>query len=295
VPGRGRGRARARARRRLGDARLRYDLPSGGARVDTLDNELDRLYGLDPADFVGERDRIVRELRDAGRREEAEQVKSLRKPTVSAWAINQLARRERRDVDLLLDAGHRLREAQQGVLAGKDRTTLDEARETEREALSSLRDAAGSILAEAGSGGEPALNRVMQTLQASAVSAEGRELLARGRFTGDLEATGFELLAPLTEGKRKRAAPKKTPARRQAPPRNQQRERLEAARGRLREARAAARAAQQEFREAGREASKTRRELTKAEEQVEKKEAAAAEAQDAVAQAEQELREAEKK
>jgi hypothetical protein len=223
-------------------------------------------------------------------------VKSLRKPTVSAWAINQLARRERRDVDLLLDAGHRLREAQQGVLAGKDRTTLDEARETEREALSSLRDAAGSILAEGGSGGDPALNRVMQTLQASAVSAEGRELLARGRFTGDLEATGFELLAPLTEGKRKRAAaPKKTPARPQAPPRSQQRERLEAARGRLREARASARAAEQQLREAEREVGKARRELTKAETLVEKKEAAAADAQRAVAQAEQELRKAEKK
>jgi hypothetical protein len=223
-------------------------------------------------------------------------VKSLRKPTVSAWAINQLARRERRDVDLLLDAGHRLREAQQGVLAGKDRTTLDEARETEREALSSLRDTAGSILAEAGSGGDPALNRVMQTLQASAVSAEGRELLARGRFTGDLEATGFELLAPLTEGTRKRAAaPKKTPARPQAPPRSQQRERLEAARGRLREARASARAAEQQLREAEREVGKARRELTKAETLVEKKEAAAADAQRAVAQAEQELRKAEKK
>lgn len=223
-------------------------------------------------------------------------MKSLRKPTVSAWAINQLARRERRDVDLLLDAGHRLREAQQGVLAGKDRTTLDEARETEREALSSLRDTAGSILAEAGSGGDPALNRVMQTLQASAVSAEGRELLARGRFTGDLEATGFELLAPLTEGTRKRAAaPKKTPARPQAPPRSQQRERLEAARGRLREARASARAAEQQLREAEREVGKARRELTKAETLVEKKEAAAADAQRAVAQAEQELRKAEKK
>lgn len=294
-PRRSRARPREGAGRRSGHAELRYDLPSGGARVDTLDNELDHLYGLDPAEFVAERDRLARELRDAGRRDEAEQLKSMRKPSVSAWTINQLARRDRRDVDLLLDAGHRLREAQQGVLAGKDRTRLDEARQTEHEALESLRDAAGGILAEAGRGGEQALNRVMQTLQAAAVSAEGRELLARGRFTGDLEATGFELLAPLTEGKPKRApAPKKPRARPLASDRSQRRERLEAAKGQLREARSAARAADQELRAAEREAGKARRELGKAEALVEKKGAIAAEAQNAVVKAEQELREAEK-
>ena len=45
-----------------------------------LESEIDRLYALDPGEFVAERDRVARELRDAGQREEAEQVKSLRKP-----------------------------------------------------------------------------------------------------------------------------------------------------------------------------------------------------------------------
>ena len=36
--------------------------------------------------------------------------------TVAAWVLNRLARQHRRDVDLLLDAGHRLREAQAGAL-----------------------------------------------------------------------------------------------------------------------------------------------------------------------------------
>jgi hypothetical protein len=273
-------------------AKLRYELPSGGARVDTLDNELDHLYGLDPAEFVPERDRLARELRDAGRRDEAEQLKSLRKPTLSAWTINQLARRERRDVDLLLDAGHRLRETQQGVLAGKDRTRLDEARETEHEALASLRDGAGRILAEAGRGSESALNRVMQTLQAAAISAEGRELLARGRFTGDLEPTGFELLAPVAPGGAKRR-PRPKQAKRRASPqskRQQQRERLEAAQTELREARSNARAAQQKVREAEREAAAAGRELTRAEERLEKTKDVAARAHAAVEQAEQQLR-----
>jgi hypothetical protein len=260
----------------------------------TLDAELDRLYGLDPAAFVAERDRLARELRDAGRRDEAEQVKSLRKPSVSAWTVNQLARQERREVDLLLDAGHRLREAQQGVLAGSDRTTLDDARRTERDALANLRRAAGRILAEAGRGGEPALNRVMQTLEAAAVSAEGRELLARGRFTGDLEASGFELLAPLAQGERKRTVRRQEATRSRAPARQrqQQRERLEAAREELRQARAGARTADKELREAERRAEKARKELGQAEARVEERRAAAAAAHAAAVQAEKQAREA---
>src|SRR5438552_2297741 len=105
-----------------------------------LESEIDRLYALDPGEFVAERDRLARELRDAGEREEADQVKSLRKPTVSAAAINQLTRRERREVDLLLDAGYRLREAQQRLLAGEDPGSLDEARRIER-AQAKLREA----------------------------------------------------------------------------------------------------------------------------------------------------------
>src|SRR6266516_6609230 len=134
-----------------------------------LESELDRLYALDPGEFVAERESLARELRDAGSREEAAQVKSLRKPTVPAAAINQLARRERRDVDLLLDAGHRLREAQQRLLAGEDPGSLDEARRTEREALQSLRRAAARILDEAGRESQSTLNRIMGTLEAAAV------------------------------------------------------------------------------------------------------------------------------
>jgi hypothetical protein len=227
----------------------------------SLESELDRLYALEPGEFVPERDRLARELRDAGRREESEQIKSLRKPTVSAATINQLSRRERREVDLLLDAGHRLREAQQRLLAGEDPGSLDDARRIEREALGKLRRAAQRILAESGRESSTTLDRVMATLQAAAVSDEGRELLALGRLSGDLEAAGFDLLAPLTSGapKRKRAAPKKKPA---APPKPRlDRKRLEAARAQLREA-------QQSLRAAEREAGRARREVERAEKKL---------------------------
>jgi hypothetical protein len=263
--------------------------PTVGVPIDSLDDELDRLYALEPGAFVSERDRLARGLREAGDREQAEQVKRLRKPTVSAWAINQLARQARREVDLLLDAGHRLREAQEGLLAGEDRKSLDEARRNEREALAGLREAARRILTDEGRVSETALNRITGTLQAAAVSSEGRELLARGRLTGDLEATGFELLAPLAEGTERRPRHRAAPAK-AAPDRKEEeaRRRLETARAGLREARESARVAEKDLRTAEREADRAGRELASAEQ-------AAAKAAKTVESAEKRLGEAERR
>ena len=70
-----------------------------------VEQAAEELYGLPPGEFTRARDARVKELRTEGDREAADAVKGLRKPTVAAWALNQLARRNRRDVDLLLDAG----------------------------------------------------------------------------------------------------------------------------------------------------------------------------------------------
>ena len=52
------------------------------------------LYALAPGDFTGERDRLVREARDAGDRELAATLKGLRRPVLAAWAVNLLVREE---------------------------------------------------------------------------------------------------------------------------------------------------------------------------------------------------------
>jgi hypothetical protein len=281
--------------------------PPEVGRVDDLEQALDRLYAVEPEGFVAERDRLSRELRDAGKREDAKLVKDHRKPSLSAWTVNQLARQERREIDLLLDASHRLREAQQGLLAGKDQRSFDEARQTQRDALAGLRRAAARILDEAGRGGEATLNRVVATLQAGAASDEGRELLARGRLTGDLEATGFELLTPLA-GKppSKRGRPTATRSakqpvapRKRAPQvgerKREQRERLEEARSRLRDAQATAKDVEADLRRAEQDADKAGRDLARAKERLRKTQASAAQARKAVEHAEQGLREARQK
>jgi hypothetical protein len=166
-----------------------------------LEHELDRLYGLPLDDFTSERDKLARELRGEKRADEADRVKALRKPPVPVWAANQLARRNRRDVDLLLDAGHRLRESQRGLLAGEDPEKFSQARETQREALRKLRRTAEELLEhERGSAPEGTVDRVVKTAEVASVSDEGRELLARGRLTEEGELSGFDALAAMAGG-----------------------------------------------------------------------------------------------
>jgi hypothetical protein len=160
-----------------------------GVAVD-LEDELDRLYGAELAEFVGERTRLAGALRKEGRRAEAEQVKAFRKPSVSVWAVNQLARRRRKDIDALLEAGHRLAAAQRALLTGGDREAFEQAGKAAREALGRLSEGARSILGEHGS--TATLERVTSTLRAAAVSDAARSDLARGRLTSDVDPAGFE-------------------------------------------------------------------------------------------------------
>jgi hypothetical protein len=169
-------------------------------------------------------------------RDEAEALAKLRKPSIAAWALNQLARRHRREVDLLLDSGHRLREAQAGLFGDGGREAFETARRAEQEALSQLTDAAEHMLRERGGGSAATLAQVGESLRAAAVAPEGRELLARGRFTEPIHAQGFDLVGELAAGVPRRPPPK--------PRRDRAAE--EKAKAELREARAELRAAEQE-------------------------------------------------
>ena len=66
----------------------------------TFDDAVDELYGVPLGDFVSTRKRLANELGG----DEGKELAKLRKPNIAAWTLNQLARRYRREVDLLLDA-----------------------------------------------------------------------------------------------------------------------------------------------------------------------------------------------
>ena len=103
-----------------------------------LDNDIDRLYVAPREEFVRERDALVRALREAGDRDAAAEVGALRKPTLVAWTVNQLAHKERRDIDLLLDAGKRIIDAQEASIAKGGRADLDAAQASLRRAVNGL-------------------------------------------------------------------------------------------------------------------------------------------------------------
>jgi hypothetical protein len=54
--------------------------------------EPDDLYALPLEEFTAARNELARSLKAAGDADEAARVKKLKKPPVSAWAVNQLAR-----------------------------------------------------------------------------------------------------------------------------------------------------------------------------------------------------------
>ncbi|MGN6797166.1 MAG: hypothetical protein ACTHKS_03350 [Gaiellaceae bacterium] len=177
-----------------------------------LETALDELYDATPEEFVAERKRLAKELKSAGQAEEADQLTKVRKPTVAAWALNRLARDHRREVDLLLDSGHRMRNAQAGVLRGEARETFEDAQRIERETIARLVRAAGQLLIERGGASSTVLEQIAASLHAAAVSETGREVLAAGRFTQPLTLEGFNALAGLAPPPSKRA-PKPKPAR----------------------------------------------------------------------------------
>ena len=157
------------------------------------DVDVDDLYGLPMDEFVPARSALARELRNAGHRDEAAQVAALRKPSVAAWAVNQLVRTQRRAVAELLEAGDGLRAAQDDVLAGRgDARSLRVAVEQERTAVDALTDAARGLLSSEGQElSDAMLGRVSETLHAAAFDDEAREQVRDGRLERELRHVGL--------------------------------------------------------------------------------------------------------
>jgi hypothetical protein len=150
------------------------------------------LYGLPLADFTGARDQLARRLRRDGLREEAEAVKGLRKPNAAAWALNQLARRRPQDVERLLEAGKRLRTAQEALLAGGDRSALRCATAEERELVAKLARDAAAVAGEAATTAGGSLDeRLRDTLHAAALDEQTAAALAAGRLVREQRAVGL--------------------------------------------------------------------------------------------------------
>ena len=237
-----------------------------------MPDPVDELYGAPLDEFVSRRDALARSLRKEGKREEADGVKALRKPSVAAWAVNVLAREEREAVDELLAAGERLHAAHAELLDGGDPGAVQEAASAERAAVEGLVAAARGVLADAGRPATDAtLDRVRDTLHAAASDDTVRELVRAGRVVEDAEATGFAL-AGLSPGKgaKRPAAARPRKADRAAARRKEAAERVKQAQAELAEAEGAVREAERALTRAEKEADRRRGALERAERALER-------------------------
>jgi hypothetical protein len=155
--------------------------------------DVDELYGLPLDRFIPERASLVRELRSGGEREQATVVAALRKPSVAAWAVNQLVRTQERELHELFAAGDALRDIQAGVLSGRaDARDLRSATEHERAAVDGLVATARGLLTSSGHELSVAtLERVSETLHAAALDDEARGQVNDGRLVRELRHAGL--------------------------------------------------------------------------------------------------------
>ena len=159
-----------------------------------FNEEVDELFKLPLAEFIAARNALATRLKQSGRADDANLVKTLTKPSISAWTVNQLYWNHRSAFGKLLAAGQRFHRAQRSGKLADMRGSL----EARGEALSQLSDLATSLLQEAGH--NPSLDsirRITTTLEAISADSDG---LTLGRLTQDIDPPGFESLASFVPG-----------------------------------------------------------------------------------------------
>jgi hypothetical protein len=147
--------------------------------------ELDRLYQLPLAEFTAARNELAKE---AGK--DGAAIKSLVKPSIPAWAVNQLYWTDRRTYDRLIKASERVRAGHAQSLKGKkaDLAALELQHDA---AIKQAADRVRAILAGAGDPATPAtMKAVVDTLRA----LPGGE---PGRLSKTLAPMGFDALGAL--------------------------------------------------------------------------------------------------
>jgi hypothetical protein len=162
-----------------------------------IEDEIDALFKLPLAEFTVARNALASRLKQTGHREEVERVKSIQKPSSSAWAVNQLYWNHRDAFDRLIATSQRFSRAQASQHANKA-ADMREALAERREALSNLTREAGALLRDAGHNPAPdTMRRVTATLEALTTGSSAADAPRAGRLLSDMGPPGFESLAEL--------------------------------------------------------------------------------------------------
>jgi hypothetical protein len=161
--------------------------------------EIDELWTLPLEEFTRVRDELARKAKEDGDQESAREIKALRKPSVAAWAVNQLAREQASEIKKLLRLGEALRDAQRKALEGGGAHPLRSKVAERRRLVDGLTEAAGKLLDAAGRPATRAtLDRVSGTLTAATVDPDVAQTVGTGTVQRDEPPpSGLEELATL--------------------------------------------------------------------------------------------------
>jgi hypothetical protein len=168
----------------------------------------DEPYQVPLGQFVAIRDALAGRLEAAGDADAAATVQRFRKPSVGAWAANQVVWHARDEWERLRKAAQTLREKHEKAAPPLE---LREASRERREALQSCEARAAELLAGDGHAVNPAVvQKAGHSLLALAHGAVG---VAPGRLERELPPPGVEALAGVTLAAPKpRTAPAVSPA-----------------------------------------------------------------------------------
>jgi len=168
--------------------------------VSKLEDDIDALFTLPLTEFTGARNALAARLKKEGRGDEAERVKLLGKPSISAWTVNQLYWQHRKAFDQLIVTAKRFQPAQKSRATGKA-VDMRDSLDARREALVQLSDLAKEVLQDAGHNPtQDTMRRITTTLEALLAYALLPDGPTAGRLTQDVEPPGFESLASLMAG-----------------------------------------------------------------------------------------------
>jgi len=147
------------------------------------------LYGGLPADFTPQRAAAEKAAKADGDKDLAAAVKNLKKPSVGAWAVNLLVRRETEQIDQVLTLAESLRAAA-AALDGAELRALTKQR---RQLTSALSTRARQLALEHGNRLTQAVaDQVEGTLNAAMLDAGAADAVRTGMLVTTLSATGVD-------------------------------------------------------------------------------------------------------
>ena len=146
----------------------------------------DELYGLALAEFTPARDARAKELKGT---DLAKQVKALKKPSLAAYVVNLLVRRDTEQVEQVLAVGEALRAAQESM-SGEELRALTRQR---RQLTAAVTTQARRTAREEGTKVTDAVaDQVEATLTAAMVDADCAKAVRSGLLVAALSTTGLE-------------------------------------------------------------------------------------------------------